>query len=119
MPPYFGIEPVPGCGQYPWCDRRRVYGGWFLHLLPYVEQGSLYTMIDSEVKQANMNENVVVGSGGGGGGQWVTVTYNGHTYTYWSTTGGSYATVQTNDIWIDGAHQAPFALLQCPSDQSL
>jgi len=120
MPPYFGIEPVGGCGQYPWCNRSSVYGGWFLHLLPYVEQSALYNMIDAEVKQANMNENVVVGSGGGGGGggSWVTVTYNGHTYTYWTGGGGSYTTTQVNDIWIEGAHQATFAVLQCPSDRS-
>src|SRR5690242_4433046 len=45
MPPYFGIQPLTSCGQYPWCNRSMVYGGWFLHMLPYVEQLPLYKMI--------------------------------------------------------------------------
>jgi prepilin-type N-terminal cleavage/methylation domain-containing protein len=118
MPPYFGIEPQGTCGQYPWCNRSAVYGGWFLHILPYVEQNALYNMIAAEVKQANMNENTGTGTGGSGG-QWVTVTYNGHTYTYWQSSGGTWTTTGVNDIWIEGAHQATFSILQCASDISV
>jgi prepilin-type N-terminal cleavage/methylation domain-containing protein len=119
MPPYFGIEPFGGCGQYPWCNRTAVFGSWFVHLLPYVEQSAVYNLIASEVKQTGMNENVytVVG-GGGGGGTTVTATYNGHTYTYTSGVGGSTVVTQVNDIWIDGVHDVPFSVLQCPSDIS-
>src|SRR5258708_5824915 len=45
MPQYFGIEPVAPSGPYPWADRSRVYGGWFVHLLPFVEQDNLWRKV--------------------------------------------------------------------------
>jgi prepilin-type N-terminal cleavage/methylation domain-containing protein len=116
MPPYFGIASPPNACQYPWCNTSAVYGGWFLHILPYVEQGPLYDRIAAEVRASNKNENEVTGGGGGGGGGGpVIINYNGHSYVY-APGGGNYTTTATHDIWVEGVHQATFAILQCPSD---
>jgi prepilin-type N-terminal cleavage/methylation domain-containing protein len=118
MPVYFGIFPVDrSCGQYPWCNRSTPYGGWFLHLLPFVEQGPLYNRVAAEVKQANYNENQPVDPGDPGTpGPPLTIVFNGHTYTYISYTGGSPGTYIPHDIWVDGVHEATFPILRCLSD---
>src|SRR5437016_3754866 len=44
MPTYFGVYP-PSSDVYPdWPpeNRRKPYGGWLLHLLPYIEQDTLW-----------------------------------------------------------------------------
>src|SRR5262249_17092904 len=79
-----------------------------------------------EIKASGYNEpqpTVLTPGTPGSGGTTSTVTqdYNGHTYTYTTTsysspgTSGTYTTVP-HGIWIDGAHQATFKVLQCPSD---
>jgi prepilin-type N-terminal cleavage/methylation domain-containing protein len=130
MPPYFGIFPaVPPCGQYPYCNRSAVYGGWFAHLLPYVEQDNLYRMILDDCRQANYNEPKTTvlkpGTKPGGSSQTVTITetYNGHTYTYtvvvWQIPGAQdVATIEPHGIWIDGSHDATYQVTHCPSDPS-
>src|SRR5262245_30595817 len=42
MPSYFGTAPG---SPYPWVNRNKVYGSWFAHLLPYVEQGNLHRLV--------------------------------------------------------------------------
>jgi prepilin-type N-terminal cleavage/methylation domain-containing protein len=115
MPPYFGIHPPrPPCGQQPGCNRSAVYGGWFAHLLPYVEQDNLYKKIAADCQAANYNEPRTEP-----GGQLVTVEeeHNGHTLvrTYWTAA----RTLSVNGIWINGVHQMVYKVLQCPSDPTL
>src|SRR5579859_3257788 len=60
FPPYFGVATPGGSGPvYSWFppeNRRRVYGGWFAHLLPYVEQDPLYNFILADCQKSGWNE---------------------------------------------------------------
>jgi hypothetical protein len=117
MPPYFGV--------YPAGATMSIYGGWFAFLLPYVDQGALYQFIMNDIQSSGYNvPQYVQTSGGSGGGTWVpgtTTEYNGYTYTtggYWSADGGTYEVIN-HGIWLDGAHNAVFKVLQCTSDPTL
>jgi type II secretory pathway pseudopilin PulG len=116
MPPYFGIYPLSGgCGQFDYCDRNMPFGGWFTHLLPYVEQDSLWHLVANDCSSNHYNEPVY--SNGTGVINCVTTQQNGHTITVCSEDGVN--TISVDGIWIEGAHQATFKLLQCNSDPSL
>jgi type II secretory pathway pseudopilin PulG len=58
MPAYFGLDPEWRLGGYsngttdPNPSRSRMVGGWFVHLMPYVEQQALYQQITSNIKHA-------------------------------------------------------------------
>jgi prepilin-type N-terminal cleavage/methylation domain-containing protein len=121
MPPYFGIAPsVPGCGQYPWCNRRTPYGGWFVHLLPYVEQSVVYNRIAADCKNSGWNEPHCDQYNPSSPGGVVVDQYNGHNYIYVSSTGGGCVGTQfVNGIWIDGVHEVTYKVLQCPADPTL
>ena len=115
MPPYFGVEPSGTCGQYPWCNRSAPYGGWLVHLLPFIEQDNLYRFVQSDCTANNYNEPKYTG----GGGQ-VTCQvehYNGHDLTVCWQNGVTSTSV--DGIWIEGAHQATYKTLQCPADPTL
>jgi prepilin-type N-terminal cleavage/methylation domain-containing protein len=128
MPPYWGIYPArPPCGQMPNCNRSAIYGGWFAHLLPFVEQDNLYRKVAADCQAAKYNEpkSTVLNSGTSGSGtsQTVTITeeYNGHIYTYtvivWQIPGTQgNATIEPHGIWIDGSHDATYDVTHCPSD---
>jgi prepilin-type N-terminal cleavage/methylation domain-containing protein/prepilin-type processing-associated H-X9-DG protein len=119
-PTYFGVATSDpgstGVAPYP-PNRDKPYGSWFLHMLPFVEQEPLYKKVLQNVQQNNMNEpsytvNPTYASGG------VQVDqYNGHDYVYTTSTqvtpGSGYTAY---GIWIEGVHQARFALLRCPAD---
>jgi prepilin-type N-terminal cleavage/methylation domain-containing protein len=130
MPTYFGVYPAGGAyvyPDYPTANRKKVYGGWFAHLLPYVEQDPVYTKVTQDILNS-INEDGVNywnephwsgGYNSGTPGQVVTVQYNGHTYTYVQYSGGGgTGTYYIDGIWIDGVHQAVYKVLQCPSDPS-
>jgi len=114
MPPYFGIYPLRSSSQYPWSNRSAVYGGWWVHLLPYIEQDNLYARVAEDCLLHHYNEPVYTP----GTGQVITVTevFNGHTLTYSYQDGGT--VVSVDGIWIDGVPQTPYKILQCPSDST-
>src|SRR5205823_6117076 len=56
MPTYFGIFPARNNNVLPGADRTAVYGSWFAHLLLFVEQQGLYTVIADEIRTAQYNE---------------------------------------------------------------
>jgi prepilin-type N-terminal cleavage/methylation domain-containing protein len=119
MPCYFGIFPgrnaTTSPGLEPAGQRRSVYGSWFLHLLPHVEQANLYNEIQAEVIASGENENQC--PGGYQPCNPTTTTLNGHTVGE-CTNNTCPAGVQTHDIWVNGVHQVPYAVLRCPSDPS-
>jgi prepilin-type N-terminal cleavage/methylation domain-containing protein len=121
MPGYFGVFPQYGGSPYPDSpaeNRRHPYGGWFVHLLPYVEQDALYRVICQNIQDSpapGWNHDYYDSSSSGGGGTIIVEHYNGHDYIYVQS-GGSYQGYHAYGIWIDGVHQAPFKVLQCPSD---
>jgi prepilin-type N-terminal cleavage/methylation domain-containing protein/prepilin-type processing-associated H-X9-DG protein len=119
MPCYFGVYPPSGGYEYagsPPENKTKPYGGWFLHLLPFVEQDALYQMIANEIKSSGWNHDYYDVANPGTAGGTTTQQYNGHSYTTVQYTGGNYQGYHAHGIWIDGAHQATFKLLQCPSD---
>jgi prepilin-type N-terminal cleavage/methylation domain-containing protein len=111
LPTYFGISPPRPC-VYPWCNRSQVYGSWWAHLLPFVEQDNLYQFIEADCQAHQYNEPRY--SPGNGQITCVTEEHNGHTITYCYEEGGTVLSV--DGIWIEGAHQATYPVLHCPSD---
>jgi prepilin-type N-terminal cleavage/methylation domain-containing protein/prepilin-type processing-associated H-X9-DG protein len=118
QPPYFGAD--GRLNVFPWLpeNRRLMYGSWFAHLLPFVEQNNQYDFIMRDIASSGWNESYCdsYGGGGGGGGGTVTEHYNGHDYTYSSGGGGACNGYHAHGIWIDGAHDTVFKVLHCPSD---
>ena len=116
MPQYFGVDgssyPYPNS---PPENRRRVYGGWFAHLMPFVEQNNLYSVILAEIGASGMNEPQCLSYGGGGGGGTIIDHYNGHDYVYSGGGGGCLDSIG-HGIWMDGAHNAAYKILHCPAD---
>ena len=53
-----------------------------------------------------------------GGGELKVAHYNGHDYVYVSAGDATCTGYHPHGIWIDGAHQATFQVLRCPSDPS-
>jgi prepilin-type N-terminal cleavage/methylation domain-containing protein/prepilin-type processing-associated H-X9-DG protein len=119
MPPYFGVNSrvsiYPGS---PPDNRKLVYGGWFAHLLPYVEQDNLYKKVLADCQSSGWNEpHWDVPPQGGQPGGVVVDQYNGHDYIYQTTVGGTPGSgYHVDGIWIDGVHEVPYKVLQCPSD---
>jgi prepilin-type N-terminal cleavage/methylation domain-containing protein/prepilin-type processing-associated H-X9-DG protein len=119
MPCYFGVYPPFNGSLYPDSppeNKTKPYGGWFVHLLPYVEQDNLYKIIQDEILASGWNHDywdvAIPGTPTGV----VTVVYNGHTYTYVTTTPGTYSGYHAHGIWIDGVHEARYKVLQCRAD---
>ena len=117
FPPYFGV--VPGSSVYPWSpatNRSLVYGGWFTHLLPYVEQNNVYQIAAGEVAASGWNEPVYSSPPTYTSGGVVTDTYNGHSYTYTSTTSSGGSGYTNHGIWLPQVANATYKGLQCRSD---
>jgi prepilin-type N-terminal cleavage/methylation domain-containing protein len=119
MPCYFGVfPPASNSSQnpdWPLLNRKKPFGSWWVHLLPYIEQGNLYAQLDAEIQRSGWNhyyyDVVVLGKP-----VTVTVQYNGHTYTYTEYVGGYEKGYHAHGIWVDSVRQATYAILQCPLD---
>src|SRR5947209_7240510 len=68
MPSYFGLYPHDpanrnntALGGLTTAGRLMPYGGWFLHLLPYVEQENLYLQVLAQIEAAGNNYPVTSG----------------------------------------------------------
>jgi prepilin-type N-terminal cleavage/methylation domain-containing protein/prepilin-type processing-associated H-X9-DG protein len=121
LPPYFGVYPEYNGSLYPdWPpeNKTKVYGGWFAHLLPYVEQDNVYKLVVADILASGWNHDYWDSYDSGQSDGVVTVHYNGHDYTYVQYTGGHASGYHAHGIWIDGVHQAKYKVLQCPSDPS-
>jgi prepilin-type N-terminal cleavage/methylation domain-containing protein/prepilin-type processing-associated H-X9-DG protein len=123
MPCYFGVFPQPygpypdsGPGNPPFNRANLMYGGWFAHLLPYVEQDNLSKSIMQEIKSSTWNHDYYDVVKGGTAVGIVVEQYNGHDYIYQAVEGASYSGYHAHGIWASGAHDATFPVLQCPSD---
>jgi prepilin-type N-terminal cleavage/methylation domain-containing protein/prepilin-type processing-associated H-X9-DG protein len=118
FPPYFGVNAPDGSvyPESPPANKRLVYGSWFAHLLPYVEQGNLYDRVLKDVQASGWNQPHWDTTAPSYPGPIVIQPYNGHSYVYQSSTGGGGTGYHVNGIWIDGVHQATFKVLRCPSD---
>ena len=118
MPVYFGVQ-TNGTPSYAWSpvqNRSKVYGGWFAHILPYVEQDNIYNKVAAEVQASAMNEPTYSTPPSGGGVN--CDTYNGG-YVYCIGSGGSGGSGYTpHGIWVPGIHNTSYKVLQCTSDPS-
>ncbi|HLW67999.1 MAG TPA: DUF1559 domain-containing protein [Gemmataceae bacterium] len=127
MPPYFGVYPHNS-------SNSPFYGGWFVYLLPYVEQDNVYKLMYNDYMQSGANQ--TTGTPGviiGYDTETIVVpptppsSYNGYVY---GGTPGYTTTVQipiysvqptstAHGIWLDGVHQTRYKVLECPSDPSI
>jgi prepilin-type N-terminal cleavage/methylation domain-containing protein len=113
LPVYFGTQ-----STYPWANPTMMFGSWFAQLLPFVEQGNLYYFIMAEIAASGENQPIYTSPPSYSSGGQVTEYYNGHTYTYTSNSSSGGSGYQANGIWIQGAGNTVFNLLQCRSDPS-
>jgi prepilin-type N-terminal cleavage/methylation domain-containing protein len=128
IPSYFGISPARKGSTANVVGTRSPYGGWFVFLLPYVEQQPLADRIQADIDASGRNTNLTTGGSPGTPGtvtgtQTITVYQNGTVYTYEInvTTGGTAGTAGTttnHGIWIPEAREAQFKVLQCDVDPS-
>jgi len=51
LPTYNGVFPAVGANTLASANTKAIYGGWFVHLMPFVEQGNLYDRINDDVTQ--------------------------------------------------------------------
>jgi prepilin-type processing-associated H-X9-DG protein len=95
-----------------------MYGGWFAHLLPFVEQDNVYRLAMNDIQTSGHNQSYYdVPPSGGSAGATVVQQYNGHNYVYQSWVGGSGGSgLHIHGIWIDGVHEARYKVLACPVD---
>jgi prepilin-type N-terminal cleavage/methylation domain-containing protein/prepilin-type processing-associated H-X9-DG protein len=117
FPPYFGVE--PGTYVYPWYpadNRLKVYGGWFAHLLPYVEQDNVYRIAANEIAAAGMNEPSYSTQPTYTSGGTVVQQYNGHSYVYTSSTATGGSGYTNHGIWLPQVANATYKILQCSAD---
>jgi prepilin-type N-terminal cleavage/methylation domain-containing protein/prepilin-type processing-associated H-X9-DG protein len=127
LPTFYGEQVSPkaptanlALGQ-PW-------GGWLLHLLPYIEQKGVYQTDAANTPPGHNGYYwATKGTGSTGGVTTTTTTYvmkDGHlqpvtTTTTTGATGGNGSTGYTPEgIYVDGVRDAQFKLLKCPSDPS-
>jgi prepilin-type N-terminal cleavage/methylation domain-containing protein len=122
LPTYFGVFPPEGdvYPDDPPDNRRKVFGGWFAHLLPFVEQDNVWRRTVEDIESSGWNEpHWDVPPGPCTSYKIVIEVYNGHTYVYWECVGGTPGQGYHSDgIWIDGVHNAIYKVLQCPADPS-
>ena len=121
LPTYFGVYPPSGADvypNYPAENGRKMYGGWFAHLLPFVEQDNVYRKTLADIQASGWNQpHWDVPPSGCKPGQIIVDPYNGHVYIYQDCTGGTPGQGYHDDgIWIDGVHQATYKVLRCGSD---
>jgi prepilin-type N-terminal cleavage/methylation domain-containing protein/prepilin-type processing-associated H-X9-DG protein len=122
MPTYFGVDTPNAEGSVLPRDPgncTKVYGGWFAHMLPYVEQDGVYNKTVADILASGWNEphwDIVIPPGPGG--VEVIVNYNGHTYVYFQNGNGIYIGDHIDGIWIKGVQNATYKMMQCPSDPS-
>ncbi|WP_231756451.1 DUF1559 family PulG-like putative transporter [Lignipirellula cremea] len=51
LPTYNGIFPPVGGSTLQTAEPRAIYGSWFVHLMPYLEESAIYSQILADVKQ--------------------------------------------------------------------
>jgi prepilin-type N-terminal cleavage/methylation domain-containing protein/prepilin-type processing-associated H-X9-DG protein len=122
LPSYFGVYPPRNGHTGNFNGANSLYGGWFAHLLPYVEQQGLFDFIAADIVASGFNTNQT--SGGGGGTtttETKTIIKNGVTYTYTttSTTGATGGMTVPHGVWLPTVRTATFPMLTCTSDPSL
>ena len=119
LPVYFGVSPGIG-NTYPWTpgNGSEPYGGWFLHLLPYVEQGNVYSLVLNDTQSSGHDQPWWDVPPTTQSGPTVVQTYNGHTYVTTTSTQVGGSGYHNDGIWIDAVHPATYKLMQCPSDPS-
>jgi prepilin-type N-terminal cleavage/methylation domain-containing protein/prepilin-type processing-associated H-X9-DG protein len=119
MPSYFGTFPG-GEDVYQWDNRNKLFGSWFAHLLPFVEQDAVWDLAMADIRASGTNEpSYTVPPVCTAGPPVITQVFNGHTYitlTISCTQGTGYV---DHGIWVSPCHQTPYKVLQCPSDPSL
>ncbi len=127
MPPYNGVAIG---GPHPNSNPSAVYGSWFFHLLPYLEEKVIYDIVEENVKATGKNQTTTINVGGvWNPGQNCTTTLeprqqNGHVYYvkvtkcdtpgYWDPPPST--TTTQHGVGIDEVRMKRFHIVNCPSD---
>jgi prepilin-type N-terminal cleavage/methylation domain-containing protein len=120
LPPYHGVYPQGGAGNTSaGPSQPNPWGSWFLHLLPYIEQQPLHSLISDEIASSGFNRGVTVGGSITTMTTTVTITLDGQPYTYTTTTSATTGgTFVPHGIYVPEAKLRTFAIARCPSDPS-
>jgi len=121
LPTYHGVFPASGGNTWPSApgNTRKVYGSWFAHLLPYVEQDNVYRKALDDINASpppGHNEPYWDVPPTYTYGPLTVEQYNGHDFITSLATASGGSGLHVHGIWIEGVHQANFKLLRCPSD---
>jgi prepilin-type N-terminal cleavage/methylation domain-containing protein/prepilin-type processing-associated H-X9-DG protein len=119
MPTYHGIFPPDKGRVWPSANRARIYGSWFVHLQPHMEQDNVWKKTTDEILASGWNENECINPRPGAPGGTQTDHYNGHDYVHQTTIGGGCGQTIPHGIWINGVHQATYRPLRCPADPTV
>src|SRR5688572_241442 len=71
LPTYFGIDPPAATGAYknigiathPDSNLRTPYGGWWLHMLSYMEEGNVERLVRDQIQKTGRNYPLGAGYG--------------------------------------------------------
>jgi prepilin-type N-terminal cleavage/methylation domain-containing protein/prepilin-type processing-associated H-X9-DG protein len=121
LPTYYGVYPPSGgnvTARYP-PNCFKVFGAWFAHLLPFVEQDNVYKLVVNDIRTSGWNiphwdvpPTLVPGP-------IIIVNYNGHTYVYQEQIESGGSGLHYDGIWAEGVVKKPYKILQCRADPKL
>jgi prepilin-type N-terminal cleavage/methylation domain-containing protein len=117
---YFGVFVPDGNNVLPTFlpNHRKMYGSWFAHLLPFIEQDNVYQMTMADILASGKNQPIYDTWPTYTVGPWILEHFNGHDYYYQEMISSGGDGYHAHGIWIDGVHDATYAVLRCPSDPS-
>lgn len=122
LPTYFGVYPPTGTSVFPRSPSSnclKLYGGWFAHLLPFVEQDNVYNTAMNNIQATGWNEYHWDVPPSMVPGPIVEEQYNGHNYVYQTYIQVGGIGPHADGIYTPLVQQAIYKLLQCPSDPTL
>lgn len=114
MPVYFGCMGVTS--TQPASNPDLPYGSWILHILPYLEQDSIYRLIESDCAQYHTNTDGATLVTPKSGCSFVVRQYNGHSRNVEVCTTYNTYSYNYHGIWLPAVRPLPYKVLRCPTD---
>ncbi len=121
LPVYFGVQ-SEGPSVHPdgegGAHRNKLFGGWYAHLLPYVEEGNVYSIASNDVRQHGYNRTQCdPNPNPREHGDPRVDSYNGHDYVSRPCVSGCQCiNPRPRGIWLHGIHEKMYKVLTCKSD---
>jgi len=122
MPTYYGVFPVDSSSHANQGGVKKMYGGWFTHILPFIDQAGVYNAaMDNIIQNGANTSSSSGGSSSPTGSTTTTVTYpDGTTYTIDVPAGTTTtrATSTSYGIFRPEFSKTVFGVMVCGSDST-